>query len=47
MNVLSFVEQQHCAEIADAFVGKPWRRYELEALELTKVCRITVKERES
>ena len=40
MNVLAFVEQQHGAQVADAFVSVSGRGDQFEALELAEVGRV-------
>ncbi len=40
MNILAFIEEQHGAEVADAFVSVSGRGDQFEALELPEVCRI-------
>lgn len=40
MDILALVEQQHRAQVADAFVGEPGARSQLQALQLAEVRRV-------
>lgn len=40
VDVLSFVKEEHRAEIADALIGEPRRRDQLQAFQLSKMRRI-------
>lgn len=40
MNILPFVQQQHCPQVTYAFVSEARARRQFEALELSEMCRI-------